>query len=454
MLPPNASPDPQAFATENLGLSPLIGSLSHALDLTSGQPRGHAVRSCWIGMNIGRQLGLDELALRDVYYTVLLKDLGCSSNAARISELYLTDDLRFKRDLKQVGDSWPRMLRFVFTHTGAKASLPARLRGLLNVLRNGPQIADELMRTRCTQGAAIARQLRFGEAVQHGIASLHEHWDGSGRPQQRRGDAIPLTARVALLAQAVDVHHTAGHAPLAIHEARSRAGSWFDPSLVAAFDHVALDPLFWHRLASPALEARVFAMEPARGRVAVDDDYLDDIAEAFGQVVDGKSPFTSGHSARVAGNVDGIAQHFGLAPARRRWLRRGALLHDVGKLGVSNAVLDKPGKLDSTEWAAMKRHAQHTEAILSRVGAFGDLGRVAAAHHERLDGTGYPRGLKAPQIPLETRIITAADIFDALCASRPHRAAMPVAQALSVMAASVGTAIDPGCFDALQRIVA
>lgn len=434
-------------------MSTLIGSLSHALDLASGQPRGHCVRACWIGMNIGRQIGLDDAALRDLYYTVLLKDLGCSSNAARIAELYMTDDLRFKRDLKEVGDSWPRKLRFVFGHTGPKAGLHARLRGLVNVLRNGPEIADELVRLRCMRGAAIARQLRFGEPVAQGIASLDEHWDGHGRPRQLRGEAIPLHARIALLAQAVEVLHATGHAPLAIHEARSRAGTWFDPSLVAAFDHVALDPLFWHRLASPGLEARVVAMEPAAGRVAVNDDYLDDIAQAFGEVVDGKSPFTGGHSARVADSVDGIARQFGFSPARRRWLRRGALLHDVGKLGVSNAVLDKPGKLDGAEWAAVKRHAQHTETILSRVGAFGDLGRIAAAHHERLDGTGYPRGLTAPQIPLETRIITAADIFDALCAPRSYRPALPVAQALGMMAAGVGTAIDPACFEALQRVV-
>jgi HD-GYP domain-containing protein (c-di-GMP phosphodiesterase class II) len=449
----HAFPDSQAFTAGGLALSELIGPLSHALDLTSGQPRGHCVRACWIGMNIGRQIGLDEASLRDLYYTVLLKDLGCSSNAARISELYMTDDLRFKREFKEVGDSWPRMLRFVFRHTGSKAGLPARLRGLLHVLRNGPLIADELIRTRCTRGADIARRLRFGEPVAQGIASLDEHWDGSGRPQQLKGDAIPLHARIALLSQAVEVLHGAGHAPLAIHEVRRRAGTWFDPSLVAAFDHVALDPLFWHRLASPALEARVFAMEPARGRVALDDGYLDDIAEAFGEVVDGKSPFMAGHSARVAANVDNIAQQFGLAPARRRWLRRGALLHDVGKLGVSNAVLDKPGKLDRAEWDAVRRHAQHTETILSRIGAFGDLGRIAAAHHERLDGTGYPRGLKAEQIPLETRIITTADIFDALCATRPYRAAVPLAGALTVMAANVGTAIDPACFEALKRVV-
>ncbi|MFM9924685.1 HD domain-containing phosphohydrolase [Variovorax sp. H27-G14] len=456
---PSASSPGLAPAPERLVLSELIGSLSHALDLTSGQPRGHCVRACWIGMNIGRQMGLHEASLRDLYYTVLLKDLGCSSNAARICELYLTDDLCFKRDFKAVGDSWPRMLRFVFSHTGSshsgrKAGLPARLRSLLHVLRNEAQIADELFRTRSTRGAALARKLRLGETVAQGIADLDEHWDGNGRPQRRQGDAIALPARIALLAQVVEVHHAAGHAPLAIHEARSRAGTWFDPALVAAFDHVALDPMFWHRLASPALEARVAAMAPASARVVVSDDHLDDIAEAFGEVVDGKSLFTAGHSARVAASVDGIGIQLGLAPARRRWLRRGALLHDMGKLGVSNTVLDKPGKLDSTEWAAVQQHVLHTEAILSRVGAFGHLGRMAAAHHERLDGTGYPRGLKAPQIPLETRIITAADIFDALCASRPQRAAMPVAQALTVMAASVGTAIDPACFEALQRVVA
>src|SRR5262249_4974931 len=155
--------------------------------------------------------------------------------------------------------------------------------------------------------------------------------------------------------------------------------------------------MFWLTLGSPGVEAAVFAMEPGAGEVVLDDDYLDDIAAAFGQVVDTKSPFTSGHSARVADYVEAIARQLGLPAARRRWLRRGALLHDVGKLGVSNAVLDKPGKLDRDEWAAVQQHAQFTEQILSRIGAFAELARVAAAHHERLDGAGYPRGLKADQ---------------------------------------------------------
>jgi HD-GYP domain-containing protein (c-di-GMP phosphodiesterase class II) len=130
------------------------------------------------------------------------------------------------------------------------------------------------------------------------------------------------------------------------------------------------------------------------------------------------------------------------------------LLHDVGKLGVSNAVLDKPGKLDAAEWEAVKRHAMYTEEILSRMAAFTDLARVAAAHHERLDGSGYPRGVAADVIALETRIITTADIFDAISAERPYRRAVPIPQTLEMMGETVGTAIDPLCFEALKNVVA
>jgi putative nucleotidyltransferase with HDIG domain len=435
-------------------LSELIGSLSHALDLTEGQPKGHCVRACWIGMHLGTAIGVAPDALRELYYTLLLKDLGCSSNAARICELYLTDDLAFKRDYKTVGDGLPDILRFVFAHTGLRAGLAGRLRAVANILQNGPRITDDLIKTRCTRGAAIARRLRFGDGVAAGIASLDEHWNGRGRPEGLAGEAIPLHARIALLAQVVDVFHTVGGRAAALAEARERAGTWFDPALVHALEHVARDDGFWRTLAAPEVEPAVFAMEPGAGEVTVDDDYLDDIAAAFGEVVDSKSPFTSGHSERVARIADEIAARLGVADARRRWLRRGALLHDVGKLGVSNAILDKPGPLDDDEWATMRRHAAHTEDILGRIGAFDELAKVAGAHHERLDGRGYPRGLAGDAIALETRIITTADIFDAISADRPYRPAVPVAETIETMRASVGSAIDARCLAALEAVIA
>ncbi len=437
-----------------LKLSELIAALSHALDITEGQPEGHCVRCCWIGMHIGRRIGLPDPRLWELYYTLLLKDLGCSSNAARICALYLTDDLQFKRDYKTVGDRLPQVLRFVLSHTGLKAGLAERFRSVLTIVRKGGEIAQELIVTRCSRGAEIARLLRFPDAVAAGIYSLDEHYNGQGKPAGLAGEAIPLNARIALLAQVVDVFHTADGAAAALAEVRERSGHWFDPALVRAFEAVAADPEFWAGLASPALDAAVLALEPASHVVPLDDDYLDDIAAAFGQVVDSKSPYTSGHSMRVALYTDLIGERLGLAPERRRWLRRGALLHDVGKLGVSNSVLDKPGKLDDEEWAAVKLHATYTETILSRIDAFAELARVSAAHHERLDGGGYPRGLKADDISLETRIITTADIFDAITAERPYRGAIPVPRTLEMMAEHVGTAIDARCFEALKAALA
>jgi HD-GYP domain-containing protein (c-di-GMP phosphodiesterase class II) len=148
-----------------------------------------------------------------------------------------------------------------------------------------------------------------------------------------------------------------------------------------------------------------------------------------------------------------IAEALGMSAQQRRWLKRGALLHDVGKLGVSNSVLDKAGALDRSEWDAVKLHAQFTETILGRITAFRELAAIAGAHHERLDGTGYPRGLGADDIRLETRIITTADIFDAITAERPYRGAIPIPQALEMMSKTVGSALDPVCFAALQRAV-
>ena len=437
-------------AAAGIKLSELIGALSHALDITEGQPDGHCLRCCWIGMHIGREIGLSGDQLWDLYYTLMLKDLGCSSNAARICELYVTDDLHFKRDFKTVGDSLPQVLQFVLKHTGLKAGLAGRFRSVFAILRDGNKIAHELIATRCQRGAEIARLLRFSEGVAGGIYSLDEHYNGQGKPEGLTGAAIPIHARIALMAQVIDVFVTADGIPAALDEVRRRSGTWFDPQLVHAFEHVAQESVFWSALSAPDIAQSVLALEPASDEVAIDDDYLDDIAAAFGQVVDAKSPYTSGHSTRVALYSDMIAETLGFSFERRRWLKRGALLHDVGKLGVSNCILDKPGKLNADEWDAVKLHATYTETILSRIGAFSELARVAAAHHERLDGGGYPRGLKAEDISLETRIITTADIFDAITAERPYRGAIAVPRTLQMMAETVGTAIDAQCFDALK----
>lgn len=441
-------------ANQQLRLAELIGALSHALDLTEGQPRGHCIRCCWIGVNLGMAIGYSREELSDLYYTLLLKDLGCSSNAARICQLYLADDQGFKRDFKRIDGSLPQALRFVLSHTGLTAPMAERFRAITNILRNGGEISRELIEARCHRGAEIAAQMRFSPAVCSAIENLDEHWDGHGKPEGRQRRDIPQAAQIALLAQVADVFLMGEGRAAALREIQSRATTWFDPSLVEVFTALADDDTFWATLAAPDLTAQVLALEPEDIHRRVDEDYLDDIALAFAKVIDAKSPFTSGHSERVAVFTDLIAEGLGETPATRRMLRRAALLHDVGKLGISNTILDKPGKLTDAEFAEIKKHPVHSGDILSGIAAFADIATIGRDHHEKLDGSGYPHGLKADQISRHTRIVTTADIFDALTADRPYRKAMPTSQALAILEGDVGTALDADCFAALRRAMA
>ncbi len=214
-------------------------------------------------MQVGRVLGMDEQELADLYYTVLLKDLGCSSNAARICELYSADDRAFKQGYKTVGTSLAATLHFVFSRTAQGKPLRQRAASIGNILINGSAIAQELITSRCTRGADIARALRFPERVCKGIYHLDEHWDGSGRPGQLRGDAIPIASRVALLAQIADVFHSPAGPSASLDEVRRRSGIWLDPQLVAAFEEVARSGMVWEAIGSPYLAARLVAAAPA-----------------------------------------------------------------------------------------------------------------------------------------------------------------------------------------------
>lgn len=432
-------------------LSELMLSLTTALDMTEGQRPEHCIRCCWIGMHIGEKIGLSESELHDLYFTLLLKDTGCSSNAARICELYLADDREFKRNFKTVGTSLSSVINFVIRNTGKNKNWLTRITKTIDILKNGDSYAQELIETRCSRGADIARELRFNENVALGVHSLDEHWDGSGRPENLAQQNIPLNSRIALLAQVIDVFQFEHNFETALNEANERSGSWFDPTLVSAINEIAKDNEFCTALTSSNIIDKVMALAPAKASILIDDDYLDCIVFAFGKIIDSKSPFTSGHSERVAFFTDLIAIEMGISEEERKWLKRAALLHDVGKLGVSNSILDKPGKLDDDEWLSVQQHAQFTKDILSQITPFKNLSNMAGSHHEKLDGTGYPNKLSAESIVLSTRIITTADIFDAITAERPYRGAVPVPKTLDIMSENLNTAIDPECFEALKR---
>ena len=434
-------------------LSEILSAFSYALDLTEGQPAGHSIRAAWIGTCLADAIGISGDQLSDISYAVLLKDLGCSVNAARVSELFVGNDRKLKHEFKLIGPEAEDFGNFIATNVGLQAAEEKRAKAIDELSANAPEIMAGIMEARCTRGADIARQLRFSEEVATAISHLDEHWDGSGLPTGISGDRIHIGGRIALLAQIVDVFAKAFGPEIAIREVYNRSGSWLDPELVHAFLSLAAKDGFWNRWGSEDLPFEFMAMKTVIKPIVIDEDFLDDIAIAFGQVIDAKSPFTSGHSDRVGRYSDMIAKHLGIADAERRSLRRAAILHDVGKLGVSSAILEKPGKLDDEEWEQMRMHSAHTFDILSRIEPMRDMAVIAGAHHERLDGKGYPLGIDQASIEMQTRIITVSDIYDALTADRPYRAAMPVEKALSIIESDIGKVVDPVCFKALKIVI-
>ncbi len=447
-LPFGVAVDPVA----TLRTSEVVAALSTALDLTEGMPEGHALRTCLIGMRVAAELDLSTPELSSLFYALLLKDLGCSSNASKMAQLFQADDRAAKALHKRM--RWTNLadaFRFVVHATRSGEVSLARIRRIAEVALGRHGGTQELMALRCERGASIALDLGFADATADAIRTLDEHWDGRGQPAGLRGEGIPLLGRVLQLAQTTEVFFSAYGPAAARRVARRRRGTWFDPQLVDAFLRAQRRPGFWSALAGDGVRERVAALEPEDRVRRSDEAQLDRVAEAFAGVIDAKSPWTYRHSTEVARYTVGIAEELGIEASARRRLRRAALLHDLGKLGVSSAILDKPGRLTDDELVEVRRHPDHTLRILERVAPFRDLAEVAAMHHERLDGGGYHRGVGGAELPLEARILAVADQFEALSAERPYRERLERAQVIAILERDLGTGIDPLVFAALRR---
>jgi HD-GYP domain-containing protein (c-di-GMP phosphodiesterase class II) len=435
--------------SHEIALSELIGALSRALDIAEGEPPGHAMRSCLLGMRIANALELDADSRSDLFYALLLKDAGCSANSAHMAALFGADDQVAKRTSKLV--NWARPFdAFVWSlkTVAPEGSLTERT-GRLRAIRNEGQVTRSLMRARCHRGAEIALKLGFSEATAEAIRALDEHWDGHGQPRSLSGDEIPLAGRILCLAQTLEVFHAAGGPRAAYRVARKRSGEWFDPALVEALASFRFDTRFWASLEDPD----VSAVEPPDRVMTADEARLDQIAEGFAAVIDAKSPWTHEHCDRVCEIATGMAQLMGFDELALRQLRRAALLHDLGKLSISNRILDKPGPLTDQERARFREHPLLVEQILGRVGSFVELSVVASAHHERLDGSGYPRGLAGDALTMPMRVLAVADVYEALISDRPYRPAYPWHEALELMRAEVPQRLDPRAFAALEALL-
>lgn len=445
----NGSGDAVSLRGATVRLAEVIGALTYALDLTEGQRPGHTLRTTLIAMRLGAQHGLDAEALGALYYASLLKDSGCSSNAARMAALFGSDDQELKRNMRLVDwhDRWKLAMRTARS-CGVGLDPFARFRHFLQVART-PSLTREIIQTRCERGAQIALVLGFPPATSDAILHVDEHWCGIGHPFGLAGTDIPILSRILLLAQTVEAywseHGTAG----ALEMVKLRRGTWFDPALVDMMLAWRTDRTWWAAIADrDRLDEAVLALEPGSAPLVATNERVDRIAFAFAAVIDAKTPFTARHSTNVARYAVGIVAELGVGAENTRDILRAGLLHDIGKLGVSNRILDKPAKLTDAEFAEIRKHPRWTLEILDHVDAFKHFAPDAARHHERLDGHGYPWKLSAPELTTTARVLAVADVYEALTADRPYRAGLSVAKVIDIMARDRGTAFDSLVFDA------
>ncbi|HTP19943.1 MAG TPA: HD domain-containing phosphohydrolase [Solirubrobacteraceae bacterium] len=436
--------------SHEIALSELLGALSSALDIAEGEPPGHAARSCLIGMRVADELGLDPSARSDLFYALLLKDAGCSANSAHMAALFRADDQTAKHSSKLVDWSRPLSAFAWSLKTVAPDGSVIERADRLRAIRNEGHVTRALMKARCHRGAEIARKLGFSEATAQAVQALDEHWDGRGQPLGLSGTSIPLAARIMCLAQTVEVFHAARGVHIAYQVVAKRSDHWFDPELVEALGTFRHDGRFWNSLATPD----VSSVEPPDRILTADEDRLDTIAEGFAAVIDAKSPWTHEHCDRVCAIAIGMGTLLAFDDAALRELRRAALLHDIGKLSISNRILDKPGPLTEAEQTKFKQHARLTEQILRRVPGFDGFAALASAHHERLDGGGYPRGLAAEDQTMSMRVLAVADVYEALVSERPYRPAYSSEVALELMSGDVPERLDADAFGALKALLA
>jgi HD-GYP domain-containing protein (c-di-GMP phosphodiesterase class II) len=419
-------------ARPGVRLAELLAVLSLATDLGMGQPMEHVLRQCLISLRLAQRVGLDEAGREVVFYAALLAWVGCHVDAYEQAK-WFGDDLALKADFRRVDfASAAAGPLFMLRHLGAGRPAAERARIGAAFAGDGRRAAETMLENHWLAADDLAARLGLAQRVRDTVEQTFERWDGRGVPKGAKGEEILLTSRLVALADVVEVYHHAGGTEAAVAVARQRRGTQFDPQVVDVFAAEAA-AMFADLDEAGSWEA-VMESEPGlRARLAGAE--LDSALEAIADFTDVKSPFTIGHSRSVADLAGQAARGLGLDDRAARLVRRAGLVHDLGRLGVSNAVWDKPGRLSPAETERVRLHPYLTERILARSPALAPLAAIAVQHHERLDGSGYPRGLAAAAMSTEGRILAAADFYRARTEPRPHRPAVPAPEAAALLRA-------------------
>jgi len=416
---------------ERLRLAELLAGMSLLSDLGMGLEPGEAARGALVALELADRAGAGDAA--DVYYTALLQHVGCTAYAHEAAAMLGGDEIAVKRAAVHTDFGAPlEIARTYLPHLAPTASVLSRVRAAGTAVVRARQLVQGYSRANCEVAAHTAERVGLGPGVAAGLLDVYEQWDGKGGPRAIRGEAIAEPARIARVAATAALFHRAGGPGSAVDAVRGRAGAALDPRLAELVGREAGGILGVLDVSDPL--AALVAAEPAPA-VLVSEPGLERVCRAFGEAIDLKTPLHHGHSTGVAELACAAGARAGLDAPAVAGLRRAGLVHDIGRAAVPNRVWEHPGPLSWADQEAVRLHAYHSERVLARSGPLAHLASLAGMHHERLDGSGYHRQATAAAIPLEGRLLAAADAFQAMTQARAHRPARSPAEAADVLVA-------------------
>lgn len=427
-------------------LAELLAAFSLATDLGLGQPMEHLLRSWQIASRLGRRVGLPDSEQPALFHTAMLSWVGCVADGPEVTASF-GDDIAFRADSYEADLGGLSGMAFFLGRAGRGQPLPGRLRAVATLAATGGGRVMRGIQGHCLVTSTLSDQLGLPPETSEAVRQFFARWDGQGVPRGVRGEEIALVVRLFHVADVVEVHHRRRGVDGAIEVAKARSGSQFDPALAKAFCSAAVELLPGPDDEYDAHE--LFLREPGLACRLSDDDF-DAALVALADFTDLRCAARAGHSRGVANLSADAARLLRLPAGDVRMVYRAGLAHDVGLHGVPSAILDKPTPLTATEQERLRAASYFTERVLARPPALARLGAIAGLAHERMDGSGYHRGVSGQAIPLPARILAAACAFRELVEPRSHRPARTLKEATGVIRGEIAAGrLDQAAADAV-----
>jgi HD-GYP domain-containing protein (c-di-GMP phosphodiesterase class II) len=397
-----------------------VATLALAQDNAFGQPLESQLRSCVLAASLCQEAGFDPELGETVYWVALMRYVGCTGHAHEVATVFGDEIAIRAQSLVHDAANPAEVMRDIVAFATA-GHAPEEHDQIVQTLQEGAHDwAVHNFAAGCEVADMLVGRLDFGVDVRDSLRFTFERWNGNGFPAGASGDQIPLAMRVVHLSHDMEAIGRLFSPSKAVEAAGDRSGTTYDPALADLFVANGAD---WFRLLEKTDPwDAVLALEPEPHRT-LEGAALDDALTVAADFIDLKSPYMAGHSRRCAELSEDAGRLLGFTEADITSLRRAALVHDFGTTAVPNSIWDKPAPLTRAEFDRVELHPMLTEQMLRRSPALAALNPVAAAHHEKADGSGYHKCLSGTSVHASAAVLAAADIYVALTSERADRPA-------------------------------